>query len=71
MGVKCLQRQKEEDMTLKQKVLLRLIKLNMTQAELAQLLDVSQQLLSQVLKGTSYSIKVEVAIEEWLKKKPI
>ena len=71
MGVTRLQRQKEENMTLKQKVLLRLIKLNMTQAELAQLLDVSPQLLSQVLKGTSSSIKVEVAIEEWLKKKPI
>lgn len=71
MGVTCLQRQKEEDMTLKQKVLLRLIKLNMTQAELARQLDVSPQLLSQVLNGTSSSIKVEVALEEWLKKKPI
>ena len=58
-------------MTLKQKVLLRLIKLNMTQADLARQLDVSPQLLSQVLNGTSSSIKVEVALEEWLKKKPI
>lgn len=56
-------------MTLKQKVLLRLDKLNMSQAQLAHELQVKPQLLSQVLNKKSSSIKLEAELEEWLKKK--
>lgn len=52
--------------TLYEKVREKLIKLNMTQVELANYLNIDRKLLSNVLTGSTVSLRVEILLMEWL-----
>lgn len=55
--------------TLAKRVKLKLIRSDMTQKELADILEVSYDVLNGVVNGSLSSLKVELKILEWLDKK--